>query len=730
MPLKSPQAKSLQITGSATILAAAQGETQRRFDLLAYTGEPLKQWWCNEGIVVDLSTIKLRDGVFPILHNHRADEEEIVGQSERAIVEGSNLTVSGSFMMSSERAQGIIAKADEKFRWQVSIGADSPDMDFVAKDATVAVNGRNYVGPVYVARNVELREVSFVVLGADSNTSAVVARRQAKLRGGAAMSFETWCVSMGFDSSKLDEIQMIHMKNLYDKAVAAGEIVPGTEDPPTPAADPEEEPPATEAGAPAPLLQGGTNGNPVANSAAHTANHIAAMQQQAAAEITRQSTIRLLCSGMPDPHVSINQGGKIVKVNLHAHAVANNWTTQQVELEILRAARPTPNLTFGSTNGREPATIMAAAIAQAGKLPNLERQFPAQVLEMAHSQYKSRIGLQQILIEAAAQNGYSARFDSIKSDLAGVLRAAFSPQIQGASSTFSLPGIFANTANKFLLAGFMGVDQAWQKIAAKRAVNDFKAITNYRMTGAFQFDKIGPNGEIKHATVGEESFTNQAATYAKMFAITRQQMINDDLGALTAVPQKIGRGSALKLNDVFWTAFLDNASFFASGNNNYFEGAATNLQASSLETAELKFRKQVDADGKPLGIEPAILLVPPEINRTAKSLMNSDFYAVGGGSSATQVPTSNTFKGTYEPVATPYLSNSSYTGYSIVAWYLLANPGDLPVIEVVFLNGVETPTVESADADFNTLGIQIRGYFDFGVTKQDSRGGVKSKGSA
>ena len=52
------------------------------------------------------------------------------------------------------------------------------------------------------------------------------------------------------------------------------------------------------------------------------------------------------------------------------------------------------------------------------------------------------------------------------------------------------------------------------------------------------------------------------------------------------------------------------------------------------------------------------------------------------------------------------------------------------MIEVCFLNGQQNPTVETADADFNTLGIQMRGYHDFGVSKQDYRAAVKSKGAA
>jgi hypothetical protein len=75
-----------------------------------------------------------------------------------------------------------------------------------------------------------------------------------------------------------------------------------------------------------------------------------------------------------------------------------------------------------------------------------------------------------------------------------------------------------------------------------------------------------------------------------------------------------------------------------------------------------------------------------------------------------------------------YLGNTQYTGNSTKAWFMLADPNDLPVIEVAFLNGQESPTIETAEADFNVLGVQMRGYHDFGASLQDYRGGVKVKG--
>ena len=297
----------------------------------------------------------------------------------------------------------------------------------------------------------------------------------------------------------------------------------------------------------------------------------------------------------------------------------------------------------------------------------------------------------------------------------------------------SLSGIMSNIANKFLLAGFTAVDQSWRSIAATRTVSDFKTATSYRLTGGFEFDEVGPAGEIKHGGVGEQEYTNAAKTYAKMFSVTRQDIVNDDLGALSAVPQRIGRGAALKMNSVFWTEFLaDHSTFFPTNKSkkNFIDGATESaVSIAGLTTAEQAFLDQVDPDGAPLGIMPAIWLVPTKFYATAQQIMASTEMRDTTANKTFGV--ANPHTGKFQVVTSPYLSNSAMGGgYSTDFWYLLASPADLPMIEVAFLNGVETPTVEQADADFNVLGIQMRGYFDFGVKKQEYRAAVKAKNAA
>ena len=77
-----------------------------------------------------------------------------------------------------------------------------------------------------------------------------------------------------------------------------------------------------------------------------------------------------------------------------------------------------------------------------------------------------------------------------------------------------------------------------------------------------------------------------------------------------------------------------------------------------------------------------------------------------------------------------YLDRADFhANVSDTAWYLLADPRLAPTMEICFLNGVQTPTIESVQADFDHLGIYWRGVFDFGVNMQDPRGGIRSAGA-
>lgn len=434
------------------------------------------------------------------------------------------------------------------------------------------------------------------------------------------------------------------------------------------------------------------------------------IRAQAVAETNRILKIREACGGL---HPQIE-----------AKAIEESWPVEKCMLEVLRASRPKAPAAHFRDNSVNTRLLEAACMLTAG-LQGVEDRFDEQTLDAASKRFQGGIGLQELLLEAAWANGYTGRNfrDSRK-----VLRFAFQPELVAGFSTIDIGGILSNVTNKFLLEGFFSVERTWRNICAVRNVSDFKTVTSYRLIGKDQYEQVAPGGELKHGTLGEESFTNKADTYGLMLSIDRRDIINDDLGAITTVPRKLGRGSGLKINDVFWATFLNNAAFFSVANSNLLTGADTVLSIDGLTKAEVAFMDQVDPDGKPLGIMPTIMLVPTSLSAVGSQLYKS--MELRDTTSSTKFPVNNPHQGKFRVEVSRYLSNSHYTGNSSKAWYLLADANDLPVIEVAFLNGQESPTIETADADFSVLGIQMRGYHDFGCAMQDPHGGVRSKGEA
>lgn len=412
---------------------------------------------------------------------------------------------------------------------------------------------------------------------------------------------------------------------------------------------------------------------------------------------------------------------------LKSRSLAERWDKCRLAAEIkasiagtqLHLLRETRMVAPPPSNGHQipDRVVLECALArQAGV--RLERWYKPEVCEQAD---KCDVTLGQVLIQAARENGLDGVTRITAANVRQVLQYAF-PPIRASFSYADIGGILSNVANKLLADGFNAVEQAWRQVAAVRPLKDFKTVTIYRLTDDAIYKPVSAAGEIEHGTLGEESYSVKAATYARMFTLTRQDIINDDLGALQDIQRRLGLGAAKALNNMFWTTFLNNSTFFASGNNNLVTSNALSL--SNMGNAIKKFREQKDADGTPVGVSPKLLLVPPALEATALNIVNAT--EIRDTTSNARYGTVNIYRGMFTPVVSAYIGSAmGIAGGSDTTWYLLADPRELPVAIVGFLDGKETPTVESADADFNVLGIQFRGYHDFGCALAEYRAGVK-----
>jgi len=430
--------------------------------------------------------------------------------------------------------------------------------------------------------------------------------------------------------------------------------------------------------------------------------------------------------GNPDKVKQLRQLGEA--------AIADQKTDQRAfDLALLRADRALgPMVLTPPSQQQMNEGLLEAAICMSHRLPEVEKKFAPETLQAAHTRFRRGIGLQELLALAAERNnGYRGSCR----DIQALCRAAFTQhsegdyygfRAEGVSSTISVPGILSNVANKFLASSFLYTEQAWRQIARIRPANDFKQMSTYRLTGANKFEKVPPAGELHHGTLSELTYTNQVETYGKILGLDRRDIINDDLNAFSGAVQELGRGAGDSLNEIFWGVWLADTAFFNTDKSkaNYDDGATDSvLSLAGLNNAETMFRLQTKPDGTPLGILPAILLTPASLYNTGLQLMGSQGLVVG--TTPASGPQQNVFFGRYRTVSSVYLDAASTT-----AWYLLADPNNVAAIEVAFLNGADTPTVETNQFDFDRLGISFRAFFDFGVGLQEYRAAVKLKGSA
>lgn len=341
--------------------------------------------------------------------------------------------------------------------------------------------------------------------------------------------------------------------------------------------------------------------------------------------------------------------------------------------------------------------IEAALCLQAG-LPKAETYFDDKTIE-AGSKMVRNVSLGEVFVEAARANGYNGSARISSGNLPQVIRAAF--------ATHAISDLLSAVANKFLLAGFTAVERSWDQIAAVRSVNDFKSINLFRLNGSFKFSKVGNGGQLRSADASDSKRSVNADTYGITTSLTRTDMINDDLNALSALPQRIGRGAALSLAETVWNEFQSsNATYYAKAT----AAAGNALSLSSLKAAATAYRKLTDPDGNPLGIAPSVLLVPPELELSAAELMSSSLLISGN---TTAQGNANVLAGRYRVVSSAYLSSAS-------TWWLCSDAADLAAMDVVFLNGQQTPTIEQVEASPDTLGVILRGYMDFGCAKGES----------
>lgn len=259
------------------------------------------------------------------------------------------------------------------------------------------------------------------------------------------------------------------------------------------------------------------------------------------------------------------------------------------------------------------------------------------------------------------------------------------------------------------------------QVFRRTTMSDFRARHILEVSDGPALAKVNEHGEITFGTIdAHELASYRLDSYARGFGITFQTLVNDDVGALNDISEKLARGARRWFETFLVDTIVANpkladnkAVFHADHGNLASTGAAPS--DTSLAAARLAIRSQKDASGVPIGVAPRFILAPAALEHTIDKLL------------ATLYPTSSSEAETAArglvPLIEPRLDAKSAT-----AWYLFCNPGEAPVFEYAELQGYEGPRVESRQG-FETLGTEFRVVWHLGAGAIDHRGAFKNPGA-
>jgi hypothetical protein len=282
--------------------------------------------------------------------------------------------------------------------------------------------------------------------------------------------------------------------------------------------------------------------------------------------------------------------------------------------------------------------------------------------------------------------------------------------------------VLSGGINKAMMTGYQLAPATYQIWTKRGNLPDFKSNRRIQISEFGRLPEVKEHGEYTRAKLTDGGELIGLGTFGEIFAITRQALINDDLDALIGIPQK--QGAAYRLTVNYWAYYelmnglVGGAALYSSGNGNLTDSGSGGVPSvAQLANGLGLMTSQKDINDKQfLNIRPAFLICPVALETTALQLVGS----VNDPSKSVPVP--NPFQGRLTVVSDPNLDTAP------AEWYLAAAPGLASTIEVAFLDGVETPTLEQ-QTGWNVDGTEFKVRGDFGVKVLDFRGLYKNKGA-
>lgn len=313
-------------------------------------------------------------------------------------------------------------------------------------------------------------------------------------------------------------------------------------------------------------------------------------------------------------------------------------------------------------------------------------------------------------------------------------------ELRESGSTSDFPNLLGSAMYRSLIDWAGSVPDAWRSYSAISSLSDFRPANRIVGYEAEDLLPIGEEGVYQDSKLADAAYTIQVGTYGRAFSVNRNVIINDDLNYIRQHPKRMGKAAARNIATFVAVTLLegnantfDGVPLFHATHNNLGTGGGSALSAANIQTAITALKDQTVL-GVFHSVTPKWLLIPSQLEWTAKQILNSTLIiSTGGGATVSTMGNANVLENALGLIIDPFLSSAT-------AWYVLADPSEAPVIDVAFLNGKQTPDLlvekptytnlaggdDPYEFEFDTMRYKVR--YDYGGAASLWWGGYKFNG--
>ena len=296
------------------------------------------------------------------------------------------------------------------------------------------------------------------------------------------------------------------------------------------------------------------------------------------------------------------------------------------------------------------------------------------------------------------------------------------------ASTGDFPLLLEDTMNKRLAAMYEQAAPTWSAICRTESNPDFRPRDVDFEDSTPTFEEVIEGGEIRYDSGVEAQESFKVRTYAKGFRVTRNLVINDDLGFLARRPNQFARAGINLENGLVWEQITGNnnvqgSALFSTARDTLIDSSVTGftgtddrkLTGPTLGKIMARLATRKDRKGNTvLNMSYMTLVVPEALRYDASKLLELSNYQP------------NTVDGVIPGyvrnlrlVAEPLLDATSTTD-----WYLFASPTAVDIGVLAYLRGSTGPMIMTENTT-SVLGVDYKAVHDVGAKVLDYYGVLK-----